>query len=182
MNCRLKKVESDAEIRRNINKPSTEDKQFHPTKEEAVAQSATAVLSTPPASTIFQTEEKKGKRQKRDKARYSQKQYIKAGQCFKVLLDSKKIPNKAQVSFTREETTKEGLPKVYIADSVVNNLIFELEGPGTSSDSIERDMFFKKNNYYVVHIPNELAIKHGNVLIELIDTLYHKLDTRVPIG
>jgi len=115
--------------------------------------------------------------------RYGKKQHTKAEVHFRELLDKRQIPYNAQVSFTRTgETTREGLPKVYIADFVVDNLVFELEGSGTSSDSIERDLFFKKNNYYVVHIPNELAIKHGNVLIELIDALYHKLDKGVSSG
>jgi hypothetical protein len=167
----------------DINKPSKESLQISSTKEESAPRRGAVVQPTLTASETFKEGEKKTKRQKRDKERYGKKQHTKAEVRFRELLNQKHIPCNAQVPFTRTgETTREGLPKVYIADFVLNNLIFELEGPGTSSDSIERDLFFKKNNCHVVHIPNELAIKHGNVLIELIDILYHKLNKGVPNG
>ena len=134
------------------------------------------VLPTPASDRFFP--EGKG-----TKTQYGKKQYTKAEQILEAQLSSHKIPFKNQVSFTRQgEVTKEGIPKVYIADCVINNLVFELEGPRTSSDNMESDRFFKKNGYHVIHIPNALAIKYGDVLGALIDGLYNKLKKDVTSG
>jgi hypothetical protein len=146
-----------------INKPSKESLQISTTKEGTVEVTSTKVLTTPTslASEVFQKEktEKKDKELKRKREQYGKKQHTKAEVRFRELLDKRQIPYRAQVSFTRTgETTKEGLPKVYIADFVVNNLIFELEDPGTSCDSIERNLFFKKEQLPPSSYPQRRSI------------------------
>jgi len=94
---------------------------------------------------------------------------------LEAILSRYNIKYRAQVEFERAgELTQDGKPKTYVADILINNIVIEIEGPGTSSDSAERDSFFVSKGCYVVHIPNIAIFKHGEVIGSLIAAFYHK--------
>jgi hypothetical protein len=115
-----------------------------------------------------QKPEKKAK--KETKKERGLRQYTEAEQAFHKILEEHRISHEQQVTFLREkELTKDGKQKVWIADFVIkNNLVFELEGPGTASDNKLRDEYFQKRQFIVVHVPNELILKHGHVIGSII--------------
>jgi len=96
--------------------------------------------------------------------------YTEAEQVLAAELARRGVRYLTQVPYVREgEYTAEGAPKTYVADIVVaDKLILEVEGEGSSSESVERDRFFEEKGMKVIHIPNEAALKYSNIIAEVI--------------
>ncbi len=81
---------------------------------------------------------------------------------------------RSEVAFERPgETTKDGHPKSYQADIVVEDkVVIEVEGEGSSSKSdAKRDEFFKDKGLPVVHLSNGLVENYGEEVANLIMVL-----------
>lgn len=107
---------------------------------------------------------------------YGRTQYTKAEQYLIAELSRAGIPYTTQRPFSRNgEYTKEGSVKQYVADVLVKTskglINLEVEGEGTSSDSVKRDRYFEERGVKVVHIPNEVAVKYSHVIVDLIKAL-----------
>jgi very-short-patch-repair endonuclease len=96
--------------------------------------------------------------------------YTEAEQVLAAELARRGVRYLTQIPYVREgEFTAEGAPKTYVADIVVaDKLILEVEGEGSSSESVERDRFFEEKGLKVIHIPNEAALKYSNIIAEII--------------
>ena len=99
-------------------------------------------------------------------------QYTQAEQALIGELTKQGVEYLTQIPFKRkDEHTRKGEPKQYIADIIIKNtkIILEIEGSkSSSSDNPDRDEYFKEKGYQIIHIPNELALKQSFVLAGLI--------------
>ena len=81
------------------------------------------------------------------------------------------IDYKYQQIFKREgKFNGQGIEKSYVADFVLSHkIILEIEGEGSSSkDNEERDDFFRRLGYILIHIPNFIAIHYTYLLAQLL--------------
>ena len=105
-------------------------------------------------------------------------QYTQAEQAVIAELAKQGVEYITQIPFARkDDQTRKGEPKQYIIDILIKNtkIILEVEGSkSSSSDNPDRDKYFKEKGYQIIHIPNELALKHSFVLVGLIKAFTYK--------
>jgi len=103
---------------------------------------------------------------------YPETQYTEAEQALITELSKQKIDYMAQIPFIRkDEKTKGGQSKQYIADIIIKNvnIILEVEGSkSASSDNPNRDRYFQEKGFQMIHIPNEVALEYSYLLADLI--------------
>jgi len=151
---------------------SAEAKDLQISPKDILDESKSVVESTTEKEKVSKKRQRKRSKEYKE---FGKVQYTEAEQTLETILSRYNIKYKAQVSFERAgEFTEDGKPKTYIADILIDNIVIEIEGAGTSSDSAERDDFFFSKGCYVVHVPNIAVFKHGEVIGSLVAAFYHK--------